>query len=235
MVRCVSRFFVGAVLVSGLLLAPPEVSADQINFNGPALTRIVTLGGTNADNYHGSAHVGAYSWTWNGTPPEGFAQTFYSYCVDLSEFVTSTQQVTPQSSSDYVGTGYVANGIGRAAWLFNEYAAGIHAMTNTTTASIYSAGLQLAIWEALYDTTNNLAEGAFTATTSNTTVMSAARNYLSELYKSNLTGVATILNSNVATGQDQMVAQVDEPSTLLLMGLAFFGFAALARRRVVAG
>jgi PEP-CTERM motif len=46
--------------------------------------------------------------------------------------------------------------------------------------------------------------------------------------------VATILDAAHPTGQDQIVAQVSEPSTLLVMGLAFFGFAMLARRRTVA-
>jgi hypothetical protein len=229
----VYKLFVGVAMLGGFLLLPATANADQINFNGPALTHIVTLGGTNGANYHGDAHAGALSWTWNGTPPAGFAKSFYSYCVDLAHFVTPTQQVTTQSSADYVGGG-VSNGISKAAWLFNQYAAGIHSMADTATAAIYSAGLQIAIWEALYDNTNNLAGDGFTASTSNTKVMEAATNYLGELYKSDMKGVATILNSNLNTGQDQIVQQVDEPSTLLLMGLAFFGFAMLARRPAAA-
>ena len=56
-----------------------------------------------------------------------------------------------------------------------------------------------------------------------------ATNYLNALYSAQpWTSVATILSTN--GGQDQIVAQVSEPSTLLILGLAFFGFAALARR-----
>lgn len=233
MVRFVFRCVLGVSFVVGFLLVPARAHADQINFNGPALTQLVTLGGSNLANYHGTAHAGALSWTWAGTPPAGFAQSFYSYCVDLAHFVTSTQQVTVQSSVGF-SNGGVANGIAKSAWLLNQYAAGIHSMADTTTAALYSAGLQIAIWEALYDTSANLAGGGFTATTTNTTVMNAATGYLTQLYNSNMTGVATVLNSNLTTGQDQMIAQVDEPSTLLLVGLAFFGFATLARRSAVA-
>jgi hypothetical protein len=226
-----SRFFVGGALLC-ILVMPTRADADQIQLNGPALTKVVTIGGTNVNNYHGSVQAGALSWTWIGTPPAGFAQSFYSYCVDLAHVVTNPQEVTVRSSEGF--TNGVANGGTKAAWLFNQYAAGIHQMADLTTAALYSAGLQIAIWEAMYDTTLNLSSGGFTASTSNTAVMNAATNYLTELYKSNMVAVATILDSTRSTGQDQIVAQVSEPSTLMLMGLAFFGFALLARRPVVA-
>ena len=227
-----SRYFGASALLCMLLVMPAKANADQIKFNGPALTKTVTIGGTQAGNYQGNVQAGALSWTWTGTPPAGFAQSFYSYCVDLAHFVTDPQDVTVRSSEGF--TNGVENGGTKAAWLFNQYAAGIHQMTDLTTAAVYSAGLQVAIWEAMYDTTANLSAGGFTATTSNTAVMTAATNYLNELYKSNMVAVATILESTRATGQDQIVAQVSEPSTLMLMGLAFFGFALLARRPVAA-
>jgi hypothetical protein len=232
MAQAVSRYFIGVSLLCGLLLMPARANADQINFNGPALTKLVTIGGSISTNYHGQVQAGALSWTWAGTPPAGFAQSFYSYCVDLAHFVTDPQYVTVRSSDGF--TNGVTGGGSKAAWLFNQYAAGIHQITDLTTAALYSAGLQIAIWEAMYDSTANLAGGGFTATSSNATVMTAATGYLTELYKSNMVGVATILDSTRSSGQDQIVAQVGEPSTLLLMGLAFFGFATLARRRVVA-
>ena len=46
----------------------------------------------------------------------------------------------------------------RAAWLFNTYAPVIHVGGTGTDA----AALQVAIWEALYDTTPDLSKGAFT-------------------------------------------------------------------------
>lgn len=232
MARLVSGFLVGSSLLCALFLIPATASADQINFNGAALTKVVTIGGSNLLNHHGDVQAGALSWTWAGTPPAGFAQSFYSYCVDLAHFVTDPQNVTVRSSDGF--TNGVVDGGSKAAWLFNQYASGIHQMTDLTTAALYSAGLQIAIWEAMYDTTANLEAGGFTATASNSTVMTAARTYLTELYNSNMVGTATILDSTGPTGQDQIIAQVSEPSTLMLMGLAFFGFAMLARRPVAA-
>lgn len=224
-------FSVVTSLLCVLVLTPSTAVADQINFNGTTLSKVVTIGGSNLNNYHGEVRAGEMSWTWAGTPPAGFAQSFYSYCVDLSHVVTTPQYVTVRSTEGF--TNGVEDGGRKAAWLFNQYAAGIHQMADVTTAALYSAGLQIAIWEAIYDTTANLSGGGFTATTSNTTVMNTAANYLSALYQSDMVGVATILDSTRSTGQDQIVAQVSEPSTLMLMGLAFFGFALLARRPVV--
>jgi len=201
--------------------------AETIKFIGEGPASVVTVGGTNSANYHGGAWAGELNWEWVGGTPAGFATSFYSYCVDLANFVQPQQTTTRISSEGF--TNGVANGGAKAAWLFTEYAAGIHALGNTATAAVNAAALQVAIWEAMYDTTADLTGGGFTATASNGAINTQANIYLSSLYGSQpWTAVATILSTN--GGQDQIVAQVSEPSTLLLMGLAFFGVAGLARR-----
>lgn len=225
MVRSVSRFLFGLSVLGSLMLMPTRAYADSINFNsGGSLTSLVLIGGSFPNNFDGYVQAGALNWTWAGTPPAGFAQSFYSYCVDLAHFVTPTQEVTVQSSTGF--SNGVVNGGSKAAWLVNQFAG---AVGNATEG----AALQLAIWEATYDTSNNLAAGGFTVSSS-TAVMNKAKDYLDSLYSSNMTAVANILNSTRPTGQDQITAQVSEPSTLLVMGLAFFGFATLARRRSTA-
>jgi hypothetical protein len=231
MVRRVCGSVLRVVLLVGCFLAPATAHADQINFNsGAILTQVVTIGGSNMANIHGQVQAGALAWTWAGTPPAGFAQTFFTFCVDLAHYVTGTQQVQVQTTTGF--SNGVAGGGSKAAWLVNNFAPSIFQTSNTTTARINAAALQLAIWEATYDSTANLSGGGFTATAANTAITTQANQYLDALYKSNMYAVGTILNSNLQTGQDQIIAQVSEPSTLLLMGLAFFGFAVLARRPV---
>jgi hypothetical protein len=210
-------------------LAPSPASADVIKFIDVGPESTVTVGGSIGSNYHGSVRAGEMEWEWVGTPPAGFAQSFYAYCVDLAHFVQPNQTVTPVSSTGF--TNGVANGGSKAAWLFNQYAAGIHALGDTATAAINAAALQIAIWEAMYDTTRDLSSGGFTVS-AGSSVLYRANQYLTALYNSDMTSVATILNaSGTYGGQDQIVRQVSEPSTLLLLGLAFFGFATLTRRQ----
>ena len=216
------KVVVGALIVSAL--TPGVSQAETIKFAGTGFGSQVTIGGTSGANYHGSVFAGELDWQWVGTAPAGFATSFYAYCVDLSSFLRSEQTVTPVSSTGF--SNGVIDGGKKAAWLFNEYAAGIH--SNIATASMNAAALQIAIWEAMYDGSANLGGGAFTATTSNSQILSQATTYLNALYASTpWTAVATILSTS--SGQDQ-ITQVSEPSTLLIIGLAFFGFAALARR-----
>jgi hypothetical protein len=223
------KLVVGLVIAMGVVMTPAAAQAEVIKFNGVGYASVVTVGGTRASNYHGNVWAGELNWGFVGTPPAGFAQSFYSYCVDLGSFVQGYQTVTPVTSAGF--TNGVTNGGNKAAWLFNEYAAGIHSLTNATTAAINAAALQIAIWEAMYDTSANLAYGAFTASATNSQITTKAATYLSALYSAQpWTAVATVLSTN--NGQDQIVAQVSEPSTLLLMGLACFGFAALARRPI---
>jgi hypothetical protein len=59
------------------------------------------------------------------------------------------QQVTVDSTNSL--TTPAADGAAKAAWLFNTFAAGIHA----GGTGIQAAALQVAIWEAIYDGTAN--------------------------------------------------------------------------------
>jgi hypothetical protein len=214
-------------MLLGIVAGPATANAETIKFLGVGAASVVTVGGTNGSNIHGNVWAGELNWSWVGTPPAGFAQSFYSYCVDLASFVQGEQVVTQVSSTGF--SNGISGGGTKAAWLFNEYAAGIHALSDVTTAAVNAAALQIAIWEATYDISNNLSAGGFTATASNSQITGKASEYLTSLYNAQpWTSVATVLSTT--GGQDQIVAQVSEPSTLLIVGLAFFGFAALARR-----
>jgi hypothetical protein len=174
--------------------------------------------------------AGELNWQWVGSPPDGFAESFYSYCVDVSQNLRDPQEVTARSTNGF--TNGAAGGGARAAWLFNEYAAGIRSTADAAAANIMAAALQVAIWEAMYDSSANLTTGSFILTTTGALgnqwqVRNQAQAYLDALYitaTTYRTGVATILEVvSPNRGQDQIVTRVSEPSTLLLMiGVATF-------------
>jgi hypothetical protein len=218
---------VGALtLLASLAVFPTQAHADQIDFLGTGRHSTVSIAGLRS----GSFEAGELNWRWAGGAPDGFAESFYSYCMDVSQNLGDPQDVTVRSTEGF--TNGVVDGGGKAAWLFNEFAAGIRSNTNAAAANTMAAALQVAIWEAMYDTSGNLTAGNFILNTTGA-IRSQAQTYLNALYTAGTgsynTGVATVLDVRRA-GQDQIVARVAEPSTLLLMGVAFLVFAKRARR-----
>lgn len=228
MVRSASRLLNAAVLFAALILIPSAAHAGSIDFLGVGKAAAVSISGVRT----GSFMAGELNWAWIGTAPDQFAQNFYSYCVDVQQNLTDPQTVTARSSNGF--TNGVEFGGTKAAWLFNTYAAGIHANTNTSTANIQAAALQIAIWEAMYDTTGNLGGGNFILNTTGS-IRTQAQTYLTSLYNAGdgaLNSVATVLEVvSPNRGQDQIISKVSEPSTLILMGVAFLIFAKRARRQ----
>ncbi len=230
MQRCF-RFVFGLALVTGVTMVPSNAAAERIDFLGVAHAATVSIGGIRS----GTFWAGEMNWQWIGTAPAGFAQSFYSYCVDVGHNLSDPETVTVRSSTGF--TNGVVDGGAKAAWLVNQYAAGIRATSIATQANTLAAALQVAIWEAMYDSTANLATGSFRLTNGSltSTVRTQADTYLTALY----TASGTAYNTSVATildvvspnsGQDQIVARVSEPSTLLLMGVALLLFARRIRR-----
>jgi len=222
---------VGAVALLGLI--PSAASAATLDFTGVGKADIVSISGLRTV----TAYAGELNWDWIGAPPAGFSQSLYTYCVDVlnneadpqaNVAVRSTDDMTPITSPNS------ATGAGaKIAWLVNTYAAGIHSSGTNEQA----AGLQLAIWETLYDSSQNsfnLAAGQFSVSASVGT-MKWASTFLTNLYSdSGNRGQAAWLDSpgnNV--GQDQ-VTTVPEPSTLALLMLAGV-FLYTARRSSTAG
>jgi hypothetical protein len=227
MIRSVLRLS-GAATFSLLTLIPSVADASEIDFRGVGHGATVTVAGSVRS---GTFMAGELNWQWIGTTPDGFAQSFYSYCIDVANNLADGQTVTHRSSDGF--TNGVANGGSKAAWLFNQFAAGIRA-NNTSSANTQAAALQIAIWEAMYDTSANLGGGNFRLTTTGS-IRTQAQTYLTSLYSAGSSiytqSVASVLEvARGDRGQDQIVAKVSEPSTLLLVGVAFLMFAKRARR-----
>ena len=116
----------------------------------------------------------------------------------------------------------------KAAWLFNSFSAAAHDAATGGSA----AGLQLAIWEVLFDTGGSLTSGGFRVTAASTQALAAGAWYLSELSKAGdayKTASATWLDTRRGYGQDQITTP--EPGTLLLLGMGVAGLAARRRKK----
>ncbi len=211
------------------LLLPVTTEAATLDFTGMGHRSVVTVGGP----IQGTFYAGELNWSWTGEVPSGFEASIYTYCVDIMNALTDPQQVTVRSSD--LLTASAADAGGKAAWLFNTFAPGIRQSGTGTQA----AALQVAIWEALYDNTANLASGAFSLVTSAgvyggqanaLAIANQANSYLQQLFSAPgggyNTGAAVWLDAT-AGGQDQ-ITRVVEPSVLVLLGLAAV---AVARRR----
>jgi PEP-CTERM motif len=230
MYRTVSRMFVVAALV--LLFKPSPASASEISWTGTGKGAWATfsLAGNPLGNPF-SDFVGELTWDWVGAPASGFsAASIYTYCVDATSYLTNTQTVTALST-DHLSTVSGGPDAGaRVGWLIGNYAATVH----DTGSNDDAAALQIAVWEALYDSTEGLSAGVFQLVTTGA-IHDKAQEYLDALYTvgsgGNQTGAATWLDTR--GGQDQVVlTPTPEPASLILFGsaLAFIG-SRRARRR----
>ena len=94
----------------------------------------------------GTFSAGELNWNWHSPTPDGWQDSFYTYCVDVLLNLTSRQTVVIDEMSDKPSPSpLVADGNLRAAWLFNEYAADIHALNPSSGGNAAAAALQVAI------------------------------------------------------------------------------------------
>jgi hypothetical protein len=213
-----------AALVS--LIAPAASRADEIDFirnQGLRANVSIDLSGVH-DNLVVSA--GELVWDWMTPTPDGFADVFYTYCIDLLNIVRDPQTVSVRSTTEYSNPMTAVDGINRAAYLFNRHAADVHLSGSATLA----AALQVAIWETLYDGDTNLGSGNFVLNTTGAVRM-AASGYLASLFEASgasYSSAATWLDA--IGGQDQIMGSVSEPSTLLLLGTAMLFAAGRLRK-----
>jgi hypothetical protein len=198
------------VLALGLLI-PSAASADGFSatFAGTGL-------GAGVSGYSGGSYFNVFAGQikWDAGVDE-----FLSFCLQLD---------SPLKPEQYFDTSMPAH---ISAW----EAASISYLVTKNFASLTSnwmaAGLQLAIWNVLYDSDYKASDGVFRSSTSNATYF--ADKFLADLGAQKLPfGSALFLNSQPGTrGQDQVTLySTPEPGTMLLLGAG--ALALVARRRM---
>jgi hypothetical protein len=140
-------------LAVGFAAAVTAVSAATLTYTYAGETQGGLVMTINTASYSGIVQVGEYNLT---TSDAGFPSTLKSYCTDVGSDLTSPYTYTPTALSLATGVNpaWISGGIQNAAKLWANDKGG-------ATTAVQTAGLQLAIWEALY---NNLS-GGFTAST----------------------------------------------------------------------
>lgn len=210
-----------ASLLVAFLALPRPAAAASITFQGVGKAGIVSVHSPGL----GDITVWAGELLWSGD-----LGSFYAYCVDINNWAQLTQQVTPTSSSAMVTT--AVDGGKKAAWLIDQYAQSIHVSGSNYAA----AGLQLAIWAALYNDlpSPSLLGGNFHVNSAEVPVLDAASFYLAALFSAPgggyFTSEARWLDAPAGFGQDQMIPN-PEPGTMILLGSGLAAAAAARRRR----
>ena len=206
----VCRVFATSALALLLSSAASPAFAESIRFlgSGPGSTVSISVS-SGGSSFSGSVMAGELNWQWLNGTPAGYALDFYTYCVDALNFLGNPQTVAIKSTTQLTGPG--TNAGAKVAWLFNTYAASIHA----AGGGIQAAALQVAIWEALYDNNAALTGGNFRLNTTGA-VATQASTYLTALYSSNYLQAATTW-LDAGNGQDQITRGIPEPVALLLM------------------
>jgi hypothetical protein len=198
-----------AAIALVLVTLPSVASADSFsaNFVGTGL-------GAGVSGYNGKTYFNVFAGQlkWDATGVDDFL----SFCLQLDSPLQYKQDFV-DGTSDHIST----SAAGRITALVTQNFSSI-------TTNWMAAGLQLAIWNVLYDTDSSASTGAFYSSTVAATDW--ANKFLSGLASEKVpVGTARFLNSLPGDiGQDQVTYSTPEPGTLLLLGA---GALALAARR----
>ncbi len=235
-------------LAAGLASTVHTASAAEVQYTYTGETGGGEILGIHTSDYNGYALVGEFIMT--STTP-GFTTPLLTYCTDVGAFLSTTYNYTPTpitpSSPTGVNPAWISGGIQNAAKLwYNDKAAA------TAGGALSTAGLQLALWELLYNNitggysfTSQNNNGFYITSTDSTTL--AVENYAANLLGNlgNLSApqnvewmAPTMANGSIGGSQGLLYQTVgttdltapDSTSTLALFGLVVVALGAASRR-----
>jgi PEP-CTERM motif-containing protein len=221
------------VVVGAAIAYPTAAAADSLTFQGLGDGAWVTF---TAGGQSISGWAGEIEWLLK-TPSNTAGKALETYCSDLFDDAklptqTGTFETTSAlTSATTLGANQYSGA--RAAYLVNTYAAG-------ATTDAYAAGLQLAIWEAMFGAFTTPITGTSKTGSTVTGIGAYASLFYNDVISKNpttLTSVAGFFDvpnsltssGGNANGQDQ-ITKVPEPGALMLIGLGLTGLLAFQYR-----
>lgn len=197
---------------------------------------IAGMMGQSVKNYYNNGSSAFNGWTGQintgvSGGPAGYPSSFVGYCVDIEHSFVNGESVAVKGANQLTRNGVSPNSGYRAAWLYNTY-------SSSVSTNLQAAGLQSAIWEALYDSLLDVNSGWYKLDGTETAVIGQANIYLGALQTaigngSYLSASATWFDAG-GLGQDILgPSQVPEPGLMgLLASGSVSGLWALRRRKV---
>lgn len=217
-----------AAAVSALALGAASAQALTLNLTfGSAGSATATISGTAVTPIGNPVSAGAFVGSLAGNT--GFdANPFYTYCVELTQWAQGSGTQTGYSIVS--GASYFSNTVlNRLGKLFTVLGG-----ANAPGSAANSAGIQMAVWESVYEGNNPLAlgTGTFMASSGTTAAVTYANSLLSQVNTfagPSLYSISLLKNAN---NQDfVLVKRIPEPGTLGLAALALAGIGLVLRRR----
>jgi hypothetical protein len=221
----------------GLAIITTSASAVEYTYTFDGETGGGLLMGIHTSDGSVNDLVGQFIMT---TASPGGQSPLYTYCTDVGAALALVDNYTPMSLSSAASLGgvdpaWISGGIQNAAAIWSANAASAVTVDE-------QAGLQLAIWEALYNNQAtytsasffNLSNGGFYITSPDTGNIGAAASYAATLLDSDpsaapdVTWLAPVCPNGSIGGSQGLLCQVPEAtSTLMLLGAALttLGFA----------
>ena len=185
--------------------------------------------------------TGEFSFTiTGGTAGTGLASTFFAFCIEPREFVSSGTTYTYTLNSLSAGAtnigGMGATKAGQLAELFGRY----YTDFSVTLDAMHASALQIAAWEIVRETSGTL--NVLTGNVQYRNAADPAALTLAQTYLSSLTGTGPKLTDVYAltqVGAQDVIVQIrgasitatPEPITSATVGIAMVGLALALRKR----
>lgn len=235
------RFRVLGLVAGVLILLTPGLMADTINISHDGGLNGVTIGTESSGLVFSgtlTTFVGAFNLEFTSGSFAG--QTINAYCVDLAHGISNPLNGASATVAFNLNTWNLGSAQSPAAGGGEAVSYILNNWASAANTDAKKAGLQLAIWEVLYDTNFNLSQTAgtdgFYVSAANGADLGFANQVLADVQAASTSGsnawwVQTDNLGQKGTQDFGFNVPVPEPSALLLLGSGLLGLGYFRRRR----